>query len=143
MRFPSFDSLRPYSYALLRIVTALLFMQHGAQKLIGVFGGFGPSHGAVVLASKMGVAGVCELGGGLLIALGLLTRPVAWILVIEMTVAYLTVHLPQGMVPIMNHGELPLLFIVNYLFIATHGPGAFSVDAALGFDREDAGTVLT
>jgi hypothetical protein len=81
MRFPSFDALRPYTYALLRIGMALMFMQHGAQ-LFGALGGFGPT-GSVPIVSKFGVAGIIEFAGGLLIAVGILTRPIAWIAVIE------------------------------------------------------------
>jgi putative oxidoreductase len=80
---------------ILRIVAGLLFMQHGAQKLLGSFGGFGGQPGATApLFSQMGVAGVLELVGGLLMVIGLLTRPVALVLFLEMVAAYLMAHLP-------------------------------------------------
>jgi putative oxidoreductase len=73
MKFPSFDALRPYTYALLRIGMALMFMQHGAQKLFGALGGFGQM-GSVPIVSKFGLAGIIEFAGGLLIAVGILGR---------------------------------------------------------------------
>ena len=136
MKFPSFDALRPYTYALLRIVMALMFMQHGAQKLFGALGGFGQM-GSVPIVSKFGLAGIIEFAGGLLIAVGILTRPIAWLAVFEMCVAQATVHLPQGPIPILNHGEQSLSYLLVFLLIATHGPGRFSLDAMLGFDREE------
>jgi putative oxidoreductase len=137
MKFPSFDALRPYTYALLRIGMALMFMQHGAQKLFGALGGFGQMGGSVPIVSKFGLAGIIEFAGGLLIAVGILTRPIAWLAVIEMCAAQATVHLPQGPIPILNHGEQSLSYLLVFLLIATHGPGRFSLDAMLGFDREE------
>lgn len=112
---------------LLRIVTGLFFMQHGAQKLFGWLEG----HGPVELFSMMGFAGVLEFFGGLLIVLGLLTRPVAFLLSGEMAVAYFRAHAPQGFWPILNGGELAGLFSFIFLFLAARGGGRFSIDGML------------
>ena len=122
-------SFAPLAHALLRIGAGLLYMQHGAQKLFGMFGGMGPNGGTVPLISQMGLAGVLEFFGGLLIVLGLVTRPVALLLACEMLVAYFQAHFPQGVVPIENKGELALLFMLVWLFLAGNGAGPFSLDA--------------
>ena len=109
----------------LRIVAALLFMQHGVQKLFGMLGG-----GQVeTLMSLRGLAGILEFGGGLLLALGLFTRPVAFVLAGEMAVAYFTAHLPRGFWPIMNQGELAAFYCFTWLFFFANGPGKYSLDA--------------
>ena len=96
LRSPASSTLGPVTHAALRIGAGLLFMQHGVQKLFGFFGGVGPHGETVQLMSQLGLAGVLETFGGLLIVLGLLTRPVAMLLAIEMLVAYFQVHAPQG-----------------------------------------------
>jgi putative oxidoreductase len=88
-------------------------MAHGLQKVFGLFGG-----SVVPLVSRMGVAGVLELVGGLLLVLGLFTRPVALVLAGEMLVAYVIAHLPRGMVPLQNGGELALLYALIFVFLA-------------------------
>jgi putative oxidoreductase len=123
------SSLAPVAHAALRIGAGLLFMQHGVQKLFGWFGGMGPNGGTVQLISQFGLAGVLETFGGLLIVLGLLTRPVALVLALEMLVAFFQVHLPQGGVPLQNRGELPLLFSLVFVFLAANGAGPASLDA--------------
>ena len=77
----------------------------------------------VPLVSLMGLAGVLETGGGLLLVLGLFTRPIATVLLLEMLYAFATVHLPQGGAPIQNHGELPLLYALIWAFLAGNGAG--------------------
>ncbi len=124
-------ALVPYLHALLRIGAGLLFMQHGAQKLFGAFGGFGAPGQHAALASQFGLAGVLEFFGGLLIVVGFLTRPVAFLLAGEMFVAYLQAHAPHGFWPIENHGELPLLFCLVWLTLLARGAGSLSIDAAL------------
>jgi putative oxidoreductase len=117
------------TYVVFRIGAGLLFMQHGLQKLFGMFGGFGGTPGATApLMSQMGLAGVLETFGGALIALGFLTRPVAILLGIEMIVAYVQAHLPKGGVPIENGGELALLYAITFFFLAGHGGGPASID---------------
>jgi putative oxidoreductase len=122
--------IAPWTHALLRIGAGLLYMEHGLQKLFGWFGGMGGTPGATVqLASQMGLAGVIETFGGLLLVLGLLTRPVALITAGEMLVAFFQVHVPRGGVPLQNGGELPLLFMLVFLFFVGHGAGPVSLDA--------------
>ncbi len=108
----------------LRIVAALMFMQHGVQKLFGALGG----NQVETLMSRFGLAGILEFGGGLLLAAGLFTRPVAFILAGEMAVAYFTAHLPQGFWPILNQGELAAFYCFTWLFLFANGPGKFSLD---------------
>jgi putative oxidoreductase len=123
-------SFAPAGHALLRIGAGLLFMEHGLQKLFGMFGGFGGTPGATApLMSQMGLAGVLECFGGFLLAIGLLTRPIALLLAGEMLVAYIQAHLPRGGWPIENGGEVPLLYVLVFLFMATNGAGPASVDA--------------
>jgi putative oxidoreductase len=129
LRSPASSTLGPVTHAALRIGAGLLFMQHGVQKLFGFFGGMGPNGGSVPLMSQFGLAGVLETFGSLLIVLGLLTRPVALLLALEMLVAYFQVHAPQGGMPIENRGELPLLFMLIWLFFAGNGAGPASLDA--------------
>ena len=125
------------THVLLRVVAGFLFLCHGGQKLFGWFGGFGPGGGAVQLASQMGFAGMLEFFGGLAILIGFLTRPVAFLLAGEMAWAYFTVHQRAAPLPIQNHGEPAVLFAFVFLFLATHGAGALSVDAALGHARRE------
>src|ERR671915_1206104 len=108
------DKARVVTHALLRIVTGLMFWQHGAQKLFGWLGG----EQVTDLASMAGVAGVLEVVGGILIIIGLLTRPVAFLLSGEMAVAYFIAHFPNGFWPIENQGEPAALFSFIFLFLA-------------------------
>ena len=98
-------TLAPATYAMLRIGAGLLFMEHGLQKLFGLFGGMGPNGGTVTLLSQMGLAGVLETFGGLLVVLGLFTRPVALLLAGEMLVAFFQAHLPRGGFPHPEQGR--------------------------------------
>ena len=113
-----------------RAFVGLLFAQHGLQKLFGMFGG-----DAVELASMMGAAGVIELGGGLLIALGILTRLVAAVAAAEMIAAQYIAHLPRGLVPIQNGGELGLVYFAAFLVLVVYGAGRYSIENLLR-DRE-------
>lgn len=115
------------SLSLLRIVGGLLFWQHGAQKLLGWFGGMGEG-GTVELMSLMGLAGVLEFFGGILILVGLFTKPVAFVLSGEMAVAYFMAHQPQGLMPIQNGGEPAVLFAFVFLMLSAFGPGSLSLD---------------
>jgi putative oxidoreductase len=118
------------SYFLLRIVAALLFMEPGAMKLFGWFGGM-PGGGVAQFPSQIWFAGVLEVFGGFLILIGLFTRPVAFVLSGEMAVAYWQAHAPHGFWPILNHGEPAILFCFIWLFMAAYGGGAWSLDAWL------------
>lgn len=125
--------LSPYSphlFALLRIVVGLLYAGHGSQKLFGIPGG----GETVPLFSMMGAAGVIELVGGVLIATGLFTRVAAFVASGQMAFAYFIAHVPQGWVPLLNKGELAMLYSFLFLYIAAHGAGIWSVDG-----RNDAG----
>ena len=129
----------PVTYFLLRVVAGLLFFQVGSMKLLGWFGGM-PGHpgSAAPLMSQMGIGGVLESFGGIAIMLGLLTRPVAFILSGEMAVAYWQFHAPNGAWPILNHGEPAVLFCFIFLYMAAQGGGDWSLDALLR--RQRAGT---
>ena len=118
----------PYLQGVLRIAVALLFILHGTQKLFGVPAG---PMGAVPLASKLGVAAVLETFGGLAMLLGLWTRPIAFLLSGEMAVAYFTAHAPRGSLPLLNGGELAVLYCFIYLYLMTAGPGPISLDRVL------------
>lgn len=122
----------PRALSLLRIVAAFLFIQHGTAKFFGIphvamFDGF-------QVASLMGVAGVLELVGGALLLIGLFTRPIAFVLSGFMAVAYFMAHASRGFVltPILNQGELAIMFSFVFLLISAAGGGAWSVDAVRG-----------
>lgn len=117
-------ALAPWFLALLRIVTALLFMSHGTMKLLG----FPASDFQPPLLSLFGVAGILEIVGGILLVLGLFTRPVAFILAGQMAVAYFMVHAPQTFFPLQNNGESAVLFCFIFLYLVFAGPGAAAVD---------------
>lgn len=120
------DRLVPTILSLLRVIAGLLFLTHGTQKL---FGYPAPSEfGIAPLLSLMGLAGILELVGGILLTVGLFTRSVAFILSGMMAVAYFMVHAPIGFYPILNHGELALLFCFVFLMLSVSGPGKWSVD---------------
>jgi putative oxidoreductase len=125
--------------ALLRVMAGLMFMQHGAQKLFGVLGGWRGEPGATApLVSQAGLAGVLEVFGGLLIVLGLFTRPVAFILSGMMAVAYFQAHAGDGFWPIVNRGELAALYCFVFLFFSARGAGPYSLDAMLEHRRRSA-----
>jgi putative oxidoreductase len=118
----------PRAQAVLRIVTAYLFMTHGSSKLLGV--PHVASFDGLTLFSLMGFAGILELVGGVLLLIGLFTRATAFVLSGEMAFAYFMGHASQGhvLVPMLNRGELAVLFCFVFLFFAFAGPGAWSVD---------------
>ena len=115
--------LRGPVHALLRIGAGLLFLQHGLQKLFGLLGG-----SAVPVGSLLGLAGILETLGGLLLVVGLWTRPVAFVLMGQMLAAFLMAHLPKGGWPIQNGGELPLIYALVFAVLATAGAGPASLD---------------
>ena len=118
-----------YVLSLLRVIIGFTFCCHGAQKLFGLFGGMG-GHGAKAHAlSLLWYAGIIEFLGGLLIILGLFTRPVALILCGEMAVAYFKVHAPRGFWPILNMGELAVVYCFLFLYFFAAGPGPLSLDS--------------
>ena len=119
----------PRLLSVLRIVAGFLLMQHGMQKLLGL-----PApmpRGTVPLLSLFGFVGVLELGGGLLLILGLFTRPVAFLLSGELAAAYFMAHAPQGFWPLLNQGELAALYSFVFLYLAVAGGGAWALDRLL------------
>jgi len=113
---------QPVALAALRIVTALLFIEHGTQKLFG----FPPAPYAIT--TLFFVAGMIELAGGTLILIGLFTRPVAFLLSGEMAIAYFTVHMPINFFPANNQGDGAVLFCFIFLFLVFAGPGEWALD---------------
>jgi putative oxidoreductase len=119
----------PRVLAILRIVTAYLFLSHGSSKLLGM------PHAAAFdnlqLFSLLGLAGILELVGGTLLLIGLFTRPIAFVLCGEMAFAYFMGHASKGypLVPMLNQGELAVLYCFVFLYFAFAGAGAWSVDA--------------
>jgi putative oxidoreductase len=120
---------------LLRIVFGFLFVAHGTQKILG----FPPSAKPMNLQldSLPGMAGILELVGGTLILVGLLTRPVAFILSGLMAFAYFISHAPKGFWPILNKGELAVIYCFLFLFFAVAGAGSFSLDSLIHRRRRD------
>jgi putative oxidoreductase len=119
--------IAPYVQGIMRIVIALLFMQHGGQKLLGYPPG-GHKLAVNALVSLVGLAGFLELAGGALVLLGFLTRPVAFILSGEMAVAYFMAHGRTALWPAQNGGELAVVYCFVFLFFAAAGAGALSID---------------
>lgn len=114
----------PRILGILRIITAALFIQHGAQKLFG----FQATHEGPSLISLAGLAGVLEFFGGLLVLVGLFTRPVSFVLCGLMAVAYFMSHAPRGFWPLANKGELAVLYCFVFMYLSVAGGGAFSLD---------------
>jgi putative oxidoreductase len=120
----------PRVLSVLRIVTAFLFLLHGTAKLFQV--PYLPMfEGGVQIMSLMGVQAILEVVGGFLLLIGLLSRPVAFILSGDMAVAYFMAHFPKSWLPILNEGELAVMFCFVFLYIWAAGPGPWSVDAAV------------
>jgi len=117
--------------SLLRVVAALVLMQHGSQKLFGFPPSGAPAVAPLVLMSQTGLAGILEFFVGMLLLIGLFTRPVAFLLSGEMAVAYFQVHAPRAFMPIVNRGELALILCFVFFYLAFAGGGSLSVDALL------------
>ena len=123
------STLAPQALSLMRIVLGLLYLEHGTAKLFA----FPPvaMFAHLSVASLVGIAGIIELVSGALLFLGLFTRPVAFILSGEMAIAYFMVHAPQGFFPILNGGELAIVYCFTFLYFAAAGAGPWSVDALI------------
>jgi len=119
----------PRALSILRIVAGLLIIQHGMGKIIGFPAA--PGAATVQLMSQAGAAGMIELIGGALLILGLWTQAAAFILSGEMAFAYFLVHFQRGFHPLVNGGTLAALYCFTFLYLATAGPGPWSVDAAM------------
>ena len=119
--------------SVLRIMTALILIEHGTQKLFGFPAS--DNGGTVELFSLMGLAGVLEAFGGLLILIGLFTRPVAFVLSGFMAVAYFMAHAPQSFYPVNNGGDAAILYCFVFLYFVFAGPGPWSLDAIRARDE--------
>ena len=117
-------SWQPQLHAALRIMTGLLFLEHGTSKLLH----WPISAGDQPLSPLMLAAGVFELVGGLMVTVGFFTRYAAFVLAGEMAVAYFIAHMPNSIYPLANHGEAAILFCFIFLFLAAAGAGPYSVD---------------
>ena len=122
------SALAPQLLSVLRIVAALMFMQAGTMKLFG-WPAEMPGGATVPLMTQVGIGGVLEAVGGLLLLIGLFTRPVAFIVSGEMAVAYFQFHAPQGFWPIVNQGQPAVLYCFIWLYFSAAGAGPWSVDA--------------
>ena len=130
VNLPLPSSWAPQLLALLRIVSAYLFLLHGTAKLLGA--PHVEMFDNLALFSLTGLAGVLELVGGVLLLIGLLSRPVAFVLSGEMAFAYFIGHASRGTphLPLLNGGESAVLFCFVFLYLAAAGPGAWAVDTA-------------
>lgn len=124
--FKKLSRFAPQALGVLRIVTALLFIEHGTQKLFGF--PVAPQFGLPAAFTLLWFAAVLEVVGGALILLGLLTRPVAFLLAGQMAVAYWGFHAPHSFYPVLNGGEPAILFCFIFLLLLFTGPGAWSMD---------------
>jgi putative oxidoreductase len=122
------SSLAPQLHALLRIVAAFIFIQAGTMKLFAWPMGMPPDGSTAQLLTQVGIGGLLEVAGGLLMLVGLFTRPVAFILAGEMAVAYFQFHFPSGFWPIVNNGVSAALYCFVWLYFSTTGAGLWSLD---------------
>ena len=123
--FDRLSAYAPQALAVLRIVTALLFVESGSMKLFGF-----PTPCPFPVEGLMLVAGILEFFGGLLILVGFFTRPVAFVLAGQMAVAYWMAHAPANPFPVNNGGDAAILFCFAFLYFVFSGPGAWSIDAS-------------
>ena len=123
--FDRLNQYQPYALTVLRLMTALQFIEHGTQKLFGFPAG---GHGGGPLSALTLTQGILEAFGGLLFLLGLFTRPVAFILCGNMAVAYFMAHAPQGFFPANNNGDAAILFCFVFMFFVFAGPGLLAID---------------
>ena len=128
------EAWAPRMLAVLRIVAALLFLEHGLMKF---FAFPAPMGGGGSLPLLLKVAATLETVGPLLLIVGLFTRPVAFLLSGEMAVAYFMAHAPHSFYPVLNGGEPPILYCFVFLYLFFAGPGAFSVDGMLRKSRQN------
>jgi putative oxidoreductase len=134
---PRAAAFTSYALALLRVMTGLLFIEHGTTKIfdfpthLAMFDGF-------TFFSILGLSAVIELVGGILLVLGLFTRTTGFILAGEMAAAYFMAHAPRGFFPILNDGELAIVYTFAFLLIAAAGAGAFSIDGVLSGNKNRA-----
>ena len=132
-RMPVLRHWRPEMLSLLRIVTALVYLQFGTAKLLGF--PYSETLSSLPPFSIFWIAGWFELIGAPLLLVGFLTGPVAFLLAGEMAIAYFWIHLPESFFPLLNGGIEAILFCFIFLYIATAGPGRWSIDGWLARRR--------
>ena len=121
----------PRALSVLRIITGFLFLWHGSQKLFN----YPPKEGFTAAAGLVLFGGILEFGGGLLFLIGLFTRPVAFILCGMMAVAYFMAHAPGGFLPLVNKGELAVVYCFVFFYFMFSGGGAWSLDNLIGRNK--------
>jgi putative oxidoreductase len=126
---------RPYVLSIIRIIVALLLLQHGLSKFFGFPVPWPAGGGAPAMFTLYWWAGAIEIVGSVLLALGLFTRPVAFILAGELAAAYFIGHAPQSFYPQVNRGEAAILFSFIFFYIFVAGPGPWSIDAMRGSEK--------
>lgn len=119
----------PQLQSVLRIIAAFMFITAGTTKMFAFPAGIPPNGGTVELMSQIGIGAILEVFGGLLLFLGLFTRPVAFILAGEMAVAYFQFHFPGGFWPTINQGVPAILYCFIWLYFSAAGAGTWSLDA--------------
>ena len=125
-------SSAPRLRSILRIMTGLLFITTGTVKIFAWPMGMPPNGGTAELMTQVGIGGLLEVVGGALIAIGLFTRPVAFVLSGEMAVAYFQFHATQNFHPVINQGQPAILYCFIFLYLSSAGAGPWSIDAARG-----------
>ena len=126
------SAAEPYLRSVLRIMAAFMFTLSGTSKLFAFPIGMPPNGGTAKLASEIGIGGLLEAVGGVLLMLGLFTRPVAFLLAGEMAVAYFQFHFPNGFWPVVNGGVAAALYCFVWLYFSAAGAGPWSIDARRG-----------
>jgi putative oxidoreductase len=127
--FNKWQSATPFFHALLRIVAAAMFITNGSMKLFAFPIGMPPNGATAELLTQTGIGGILEFFGGILILIGLCTRPVAFILAGEMAVAYFQFHFPTSPWPIINNGTGAVLYCFIWLYFSAAGAGPLSIDS--------------
>lgn len=131
MTYAHTERLFPIALLLIRLLAAYMFALHGTAKFFEFPISMTEGNGSVPLVSQYGLAGVLEIGGGLLIALGLFTRPAAFVLSGMMAFAYFVVHGGNPLLPMLNGGELAAMYSLFFLLLVFTGAGKYSLDARL------------
>jgi putative oxidoreductase len=128
--YANLEKARPYVLSIIRIIVALMFMEHGLQKFFAF-----PSAGPAEMTPLIYIQGVIEIAGGILLLLGLFSRPVAFILAGDMAAAYFLAHAPRSFFPAVNFGDAAILYCFIFLYMVFAGPGRWSVDHATGMEK--------
>ena len=132
MLLQKFEKYHLWSYLIFRVFVGFLFLQHGLQKFaIVVKAGAAAAPSAPALFSLMWFAGVIEIVVGIAVLIGLFTRGAALVGALQMIVAYVKVHAPQGINPFLNGGELAVMFFVAFLILLAHGAGKWSLERVI------------